>query len=1228
MKKILYILSFIPVLALAQSQDQNYVKTTTYKVATTIVTSPTDAQKVQNVTYYDGLGRPIQQVAHKQSDTGKDIVTPVDYDGFGRQVKEYLPYVPTTAASQEYKASALTDILNFPDYLGQSPFSEKELENSPLNRVLKQAAPGNVDSWAKGSGHEIKFDYQTNTADDEVLLFNITANWEPTNGLYDIPTTLKGESYEENQLYKTITFDENTEAEPSEVDGSTVEFKDKEGRVVLKRTYENKERHDTYYIYDQYGNLTFVTPPLVDTSGTISNDVLNNLCYQYKYDYRNRLVEKKLPGKQCEFIVYDKLDRVVATGPALTPFNDSALVGTVGWMITKYDVFNRPVYTAWEQSTTVTPAGRFAKQNTINGLASFNESKTAISNSVGGVTNIKYTNDVNPTSFHLLSVNYYDNYDFTGAPTTFDDVLTQPVYYNNITKPRGLPTGSWTRALQSSGNTSGETSYVLYDYKARPIRTYKTNHLGGFTEALTQLDFTGKPLLKVTNHKRSVAGIAGSNANLPVTTTEKFTYSDQDRLTKHTMQVNSETIQVLSEPQYDELGQMITKYVGGKEGEARLQKVDYNYNIRGWLTDINNIVNLNNTPFPVDLFSFQIVYETPDDIDKALYNGNISEVYWRSNGDNIKRKYVFDYDNLNRLTNAEYIKPDAATPNTNAYNESMNYDKNGNITNLYRNGGQDLAYNDPLEIDNLTYKYDANDNQLKGVHDNSNSLQGFKDKSGSTLNDVDYTYDANGNMLTDANKGITSIKYNHLNLPTEIVFDNNNSKKINYLYNAIGVKLQKIFTDGPSVVITDYLDGFQHKAQVLEFFPHAEGYVTNTQTIKNDGTRRDNFNYVFNYLDHLGNIRLSYAWDYDLNVLKIIEENNYYPFGLKHTNYNSDLRGHKAVLNETKVELRAIPGGGGNTAESAMYKYKYNGKELQDELGLNWTAMDYRNYDMALARFVNPDPMSEQAHSMSPYRFGFNSPTLFSDPTGLWEEIAGGWSTNDSGEIAAFMSTLNSHSDKKGNKKKLDIYVNNDKNDKVLGASYKEVVKTEKVLTALFGYSTLKTIDLPGNNGKYDWDDLASNLEGLKSNGYSFGSFIFDSHGSYWDTKFYIGSDEVNPSNYKSTSGLSPYLQGTSVYIMACHAGGGESPQVSKNFTQGLSNLWGATVYTNRSWSPSSIFNTNLKVSEVNKEKPNATKWSGQWLRATPGQKTPSVITNLILHSHTSSTSGVYNTHN
>lgn len=53
------------------------------------------------------------------------------------------------------------------------------------------------------------------------------------------------------------------------------------------------------------------------------------------------------------------------------------------------------------------------------------------------------------------------------------------------------------------------------------------------------------------------------------------------------------------------------------------------------------------------------------------------------------------------------------------------------------------------------------------------------------------------------------------------------------------------------------------------------------------------------------------------------------------------------------------------------YKYKYNGKELQDELGLNVTAMDFRMYDNALGRFHNIDKLAELAPMWTPYRFLF-----------------------------------------------------------------------------------------------------------------------------------------------------------------------------------------------------------------------------------------------------------------
>ena len=112
---------------------------------------------------------------------------------------------------------------------------------------------------------------------------------------------------------------------------------------------------------------------------------------------------------------------------------------------------------------------------------------------------------------------------------------------------------------------------------------------------------------------------------------------------------------------------------------------------------------------------------------------------------------------------------------------------------------------------------------------------------------------------------------------------------------------------------------------------------------------------------------------------------NYYPFGLKHTGYNN------------------YPA---ENIYSNSYKYQYNGKEFQNELGLNWTSMDFRNYDASIGRYMNPDLLSELAPMHNPYRFGFNNPVYWADPTGLYEETKNGIKITDKDEIAAYQQLV------------------------------------------------------------------------------------------------------------------------------------------------------------------------------------------------------------------------------
>ncbi len=941
-KKLLFIISIIPFLALGQSTDQNYVKSTTYKQPTT-TSNPNPDVNVANVqvSYFDGLGRPIQQIAYKQSNTGKDIVTHIEYDQFGRQTRDYLPYV-STGASLNYLPSAQTDLLNF--YANPNatqtgnlyfegtgnPFSEKEIESSPLNRVFKQAAPGNAWGLPQTTGltddRSIKFDYQTNVENDNVKFFKVISSWNSSKELYE-PAVVQTGDYAENQLYKTITKDENW---TSGKNNTTEEFKDKEGKVVLKRTYNNEEAHDTYYIYDQFENLTYVIPPLAD--GVASQTKLENLGYQYKYDSRNRLVEKKLPGKDWEFIVYDKLDRPIATGPAYNHYGD----GTLGWMITQYDAFGRVIQTGWKQMT-VTEAERKNNQNTINS---------------GG-------NPFTLVQDDILTKNYYDNYSFAGAPTSPQTIEGQLA----TTTVKGLQTGSWVRVLDTPGSTTAETSYTLYDFKYRPIRTRTTNFLGGYTEVDSKLDWSGKVEKTVTKHKYN----SGSTV---LTTTETFTYSPQDKLLVHKHKINTGSDVLIAKNNYDELGQLIKKEVGGTETSS-YQKIDYKYNIRGWLKEINNVDDIVTDN---DLFAFKINYNNGT---TPLYNGNISETFWRSASDNILRKYEYSYDKLNRLLEANYSKPsDSYNVNpplsvNDSYLEKLEYDKNGNITSLIRNGDLD-ASNFEIQIDNLEYFYDSNKkNQLMKVLDQSNHPQGFKDDSnGITDTEDDYDYDNFGNLIKDANKQIDSIIYNHLNLPVSIMFVGRN-RGINYLYNALGQKVQKnIYDVNTTPVVTSYMNGgYQYTNNSLSFFQHSEGYVNVTAGKKA-------YSYVYQYKDHLGNNRLSFTRDPlgtytpgQPEPLTILEENHYYPFGLKHTNYNTNQYEFVEVENgnDYYVNISQLPAGG-----VSSYKYKFQEQERQEELGLNWDSFKWRNYDYAIGRFMNIDPLTEEYHTWSPYAFSGN----------------------------------------------------------------------------------------------------------------------------------------------------------------------------------------------------------------------------------------------------------------
>jgi RHS repeat-associated protein len=164
------------------------------------------------------------------------------------------------------------------------------------------------------------------------------------------------------------------------------------------------------------------------------------------------------------------------------------------------------------------------------------------------------------------------------------------------------------------------------------------------------------------------------------------------------------------------------------------------------------------------------------------------------------------------------------------------------------------------------------------------------------------------------------------------------------------------------LITTEYASNYVYEGGVLQFFSTAEGYVE---------PKGLGWEYVFQYKDHLGNIRLSYA-DADGNGLiaqtEIREENNFYPFGLKHKGYNN-------VVTSTNPAL----------------KRKYNSKEFEEELGKDTYAYGWRDYDPAIGRFTKIDRFAEKYYSLTNYGYAGNNPIYFIDVQG--DTIAKGSST-------------------------------------------------------------------------------------------------------------------------------------------------------------------------------------------------------------------------------------------
>ena len=458
-----------------------------------------------------------------------------------------------------------------------------------------------------------------------------------------------------------------------------------------------------------------------------------------------------------------------------------------------------------------------------------------------------------------------------------------------------------------SGSSTKIYKGYYYDVKGRVTKVVQNNLLGGYDVTNTVYTFTGQPA--TVTHSHTASGKS--------TRTEVYTYSydHADRVSKveHTLGGTKIT---LADYTYDSFGRLSTKSLHG----SAANKLTYAYNLRSWLTGITS------TRFTQNLY-----YNTG--VGTARYNGSISSMTWKSGNESTVRGYKFTYDGLDRMLNATYGETAGISTNANRFSENVTgYDKNGNIKGLQRYGQlSSAAYG---MIDNLTLT--LNGNQLNRVDDAVTASAyngGFEFKNGANAAD-EYSYDANGNLTKDLNKGISGITYNFLNLPNVVTFSDGST--ITYTYGADGTKLRTVHKIGSTTTTTDYCGNVVYENGVQKLLLTEEGYVTLSDS-----------KYHYYLKDHQGNNRVVISQSGTVE-----ETNHYYPFG------------------------------GAFASTSNVQPYKYNGKELDSKKGLNWYDYGARHYDAALGRFITVDALYDKHFKVSPYVYCGNEPVGRIDPDG------------------------------------------------------------------------------------------------------------------------------------------------------------------------------------------------------------------------------------------------------
>jgi hypothetical protein len=928
------------------STDKNAVVHSKLRVATTNEADASDPTKALiTINYSDGLGKTLQTVGYQQSPTQKDIITgATNYDKYGRPNFTTLP-VSTSSSTGAYQSNAVGLGQSF--YVDNYPYiATTAYDNSPLNRPREQYGAGQA--WRTAVKSNKIFN---EIAGSVVRLYQLDAN----NNI------IKNGFYSSNTLFKNRIIDEQGH--------ESIEITDKQGRLIQRQQQDVTGYITTYYLYDGSSRIKAVIQPEgyeLNASINYNSTEWNRWVFFYQYDYRGQLIEKKTPGADTEYQVYDKWDRVVWLQTAQQ--REKGL-----WTFKKYDALNRLI---------------------LSGEKSENRSRVDLQTETNAWTGSRYESRINSGVYYSFSNSYpqlgntadirevffYDNYtDWLPFGMGFDGANA---YHAQHPAFQSRATGGMVRNTEN-GNFMTYANY--YDNKRRIIQPFAHNVYGKVERTDFQYNFAGDVL-----EIKSLLIDENNVANVQV---ERFEYDNAGSKTVFKVAMGAAPTETVCSYEYNEIRQLKTKkyypnqtfVVGGTKDyiirpntdgivsqnntqdiarkaiilqpttdikaitfntyQAQidpnapqgitiqgLQTMNFKHHIRGGLLGIN-LDNANN-PTPKasegDLFAYKLDYETT-----GFYDGNIGKQTWQNVQNNSPlglRSFSYLYNENNTLKSATYTGIGAE----NFSMPNFSYDKNGNITNLQRKGKNGGSFGD---IDNLAYNY--NGNRLIGVIDAINGNEDVGDFRDNGSNS-DYTYWTDGSLKSDANKGISLIEYDtYLQKVKQVSFSN--GTWVRFFYSAGGILIKRTNSLGD---VWAYTPKAIYKNGVLYQINQSEGRILFVAGV---------FIYEFEYRDHQSNLRVAFKADGNQLVQTQTQEQD--PFGLT-------------------IQPLSITG-------VNSQNFRFQNQEKIEDFGLNLNWFKYRPEDPTYGRMWQVDRLADKFVHNSVYAFSENKVTNHIELDGL-----------------------------------------------------------------------------------------------------------------------------------------------------------------------------------------------------------------------------------------------------